>query len=566
MHFALLFLTLQLRAVPPVEPPPHPSVDLAADSTRDLARARNAQASFERYRRALLPTGPGGAGRCDVRLGRYCWWYDASVPTFPPEPDAIGRRRVDLLRELDRLGALHPGDDWISGLQVHYRVDGRDPIGADSVARTCRSTAWWCSALAGYAAHARGDAARADSAFSSALSAMPPDVACAWRSITPLLSADDRSAYEHQPCGARAGLERRYWLLSRPQLGTAANEWQNEFNVRRVLAWLGERSATPHLASWGNDAAELVLRYGWPVAWSRIARSDLLGADGGIVGHDPSPSFAFAADPAFGDSTRALRPDAWDLTAPRAEARYAPRLVRRVASVAAQIARFRRGDSTLVVAAFAAVDDSLLVPAATLGTAGEDGAVRSSNPQPVRTGHAQVMLAGVPIVAGVEIVDSVRRTLARVRETFAPALGNPTLGLSDLLLYRTGEEPAASLDSALAAAVPGDTVGRNRKLGLFWETYGLSPQGESVDLTVSVERVDRGWMRSARQRLGLAPVDTPIRVRWTDARSRSDGGAAHSVALDLGNVPPGRYRISLTVARSGEVGASAMREVELTDH
>ena len=488
------------------------------------------------------------------------------MPTFPPEPDAITRRRAELVMELDHLGALHPGDEWLSGMRVHYRVDGHDAGGADSVARACRSAAWWCSALAGYAAHARGDASRADSAFASAVSAMPAEEACGWRSIAPLLTDDERDAYEHRSCEERVALERRFWLLSRPQLGAVANEWQNEFNVRRVLVWLGERGATPHLTSWGSDAAELVLRYGWPVAWSRIATSDPVGSDQGVVGHDPSPSFAFAPRGALADSLFALPPDAWDLTAPRAESRYAPRRVRRVATVAAQIARFRRGDSTLVVAAFTAVDDSLREPVAVLGAGGLEGAVRTSRRDSVRAGTAQVMVAGAPVVAGVEVADSARGTLARMREAFAHAPGNAALGLSDLLLYRVGEDLAAALDSALPATIPGDTVARNRKLGLFWETYGLSALGESVDLAVGVERIDRGWIRATRQRLGLAPADTPIRVRWTDARARPDGGAAHSVSLDLGNLDPGRYRVSLTLTRVGEPGLATSRDIELTEH
>ncbi|MEP7001490.1 MAG: hypothetical protein ABI969_13480, partial [bacterium] len=562
-HIALLFMAMQLRTATLTDAPQRPSAVSVVDSVRDLKRGKSAQASFERNRRFQLPIGSASGGRCDVHLGRYCWWYDESGPTFPPEASAIGRWRGELLSELDTLAARHPGDEWLSGMRVHYRVDGRDIAGADSVARACRGTGWWCSALVGYAAHSRGDGVVADSAFASALTAMPTETACAWRSIATLLGDGERDAYEHRTCDERVELERRYWLLSRPQLSAAANEWQNEFNVRRVLVWLGERGATPHLLSWGNDAAELVLRYGWPIAWSRIVTSSQLGAEPSIVGHDPSPSFAFAPARVLSDSMSAIPSDAWEPSLPHAESRYAPRLVRKMAGVAMQVARFRRGDSTLVVAAFTAADDSLVAPIATLGAAGFDGAIQVSQPDSLRTVRTRVLLAGAPFIVGVELADTTTHTLARARTAFVPVTDSVRLGLSDLLFYRADDEPAASLDSALSRAIPGDTVTRNRQLGLFWETYGLSADGESVDVAVSVERVDHSWIRSTRQRLGLTPVDTPIRIKWTDARPPANRAAMHAVSLDLENLDTGRYRVTLTLTPVGGAAVLSSREMTL---
>ena len=565
MHLALLIVALQLRAATPGEATPGVNGGAAADSARDLSRARSAQALFERSRRALLPYGSSTGGRCDVRLGRYCWWYDERMPTFPPESEGIGRRRAELLAELDLAASRHPGDDWLAGMRVHYRVDGRDFPGAVSVASACHATGWWCDALAGYAAHARGDGLLADAAFSSAIAAMPAEVACAWRNIAPLLADGERDAYAREPCGVRVALERRYWLLSRPLLSSATNEWQNEFNTRRVLVWLGERAATPHLLTWGNDAAELVLRYGWPAAWSRVVTPGAAGSEANIVGHDPSPSFAFAPAGWLADSLTPIPSDAWEPDAPLAESRYAPRLVRRLSGVAAQIARFRRGDSTLVVAAYSAASDSLLVPVAMLGAVGPDGTVLLSAPNSVRAGTSCIMLASTPILVGVEIADTATRSLARMRMGFGSAAGSARLSVSDLLLYRPGDEPANSVDSALSRAIPGDTVTRHRQLGLFWEAYGLAAEGESVDLTVSVERIDHGWLRSTRQRLGLTPADAPIRIRWTDARPPADRAAAHAVSLDLRHLDSGRYRVTLSLTPLDGTAVSTAREIALID-
>ena len=105
-------------------------------------------------------------------------------------------------------------------------------------------------------------------------------------------------------------------MFARPRLDETPNEWKNEFYTRRVIVWLGKRSATPHLLAWGDDAEELVLRYGWPVAWSRMETASNM-TDAGIIGHDPSPSFPFAAKVAFKDSLLAVGPPAWTSGGPR---------------------------------------------------------------------------------------------------------------------------------------------------------------------------------------------------------------------------------------------------------
>ena len=115
------------------------------------------------------------------------------------------------------------------------------------------------------------------------------------------------------------------------------------------------------------------------------------------------------------------------------------------------------------------------------------------------------------------------------------------------------------------ARTRGDTVTRNRPIGLFWETYGLASDGETVDIAVSVERVDHSWIRSARQKLGLTPVDTPIRIKWTDARPPADRAAAHAISLDLENLDSGRYRVTLTLTPASGSAVATTREIALID-
>ena len=124
MYVALFALSFQLGLTAGAVSPQARLLPSRADSARDLRDARSAQASFERARRYSLPEGGGASGRCDVQLGRYCWWYDEVPPDLPPEANQITRRRAELLATLDALGQRHPGDDWIAGMRVHYRIDG----------------------------------------------------------------------------------------------------------------------------------------------------------------------------------------------------------------------------------------------------------------------------------------------------------------------------------------------------------------------------------------------------------------------------------------------------------
>ncbi|MFL5607142.1 MAG: hypothetical protein ACJ8AD_11900 [Gemmatimonadaceae bacterium] len=566
MHLAWLALALQLRtAAMAVPPATRPGAD-GVDSLREARRARSEQASFERARRAALPLENGSGGRCDVRLGRFCWWYDEYTPALPPEPESIVRRRDELVALFDTLSQWLPGDDWLAGMRVHYRIDAHRFDAADSAARDCRATGWWCRALVGYAAHARGDAARADSSFAAALAEMPTDVRCAWTDIRTLIPGDARGRYEELACDTRGPVERRYWLLGRPRLSAAANEWRNEFFSRRVQSWIARRSASPQSVSWGDDAEELLLRYGWPVAWGRAQVSSSTGfPDYAVIGHDPSPSFAFGAREELLDSLASATDDGWDLRARQSESRFAPAGVRRVAAVSSQLARFRRGDSTLLAAAYAAADDSITAPRALLAASLDDGTTLASPIDSARRGTALLMLPRAPRLGGVEVADSASGTLARSRLVFAPDSASARLALSDILVFRGPAESAVSVDSAVSRAIPGDTASRGRPLGIFWETYGLADAGESVDVAVTVERIDRGFLRSARQRLGLADEDTPLRVRWTDARPAASGVSPHAVSLDVGNLPGGRYRLTLSLTPTDGRAVTATREVELTE-
>jgi hypothetical protein len=567
MHAMLLAFALQLRVADLTPPAAITQAPPDLDSQRVVERARGAQAQFERARRTMLPWTGRSDGRCDAYIGRFCWWYDESSTALPKEPEAIARRRATLLAELDSLGTRLPSDDWIAGIRVYYHVEARQPARADSVARGCRGSAWWCGVLVAFAARSRGDPAAADSAYVTALALMSDAQRCAWRDISTLLPGDARERYEHLSCDERIPIEERYWMLSAPRLSARANEWRTEFFGRRFVATLLARATTPYRLSWGDDEAEINLRYGWPVGWSRVQPSLALGAESSIVGHDLVPSFPYSPREELLDSLASGGDDGWDFADHGAPSRVSLPAVSRVVPVQTQLARFRRGDSTLLVAAFRAEHDSLLKPTVALAAALPDGRIVSTplDSLPGRTGQLRLRMAGDPRLAGVELSDSSTGTLARSRVVYAPRHDSLPTQLSDLLLFHFRDGPASTLDSAAAGAVVAETVSRSEPLGVYWETYGLADDGDQPGTEVTVERIDHGLFRTARQRLGLADADSPLRIRWSDARTAVDGVAARAVSLDLGSLPGGRYRITLTVSPAGRPAAASAREIELIE-
>jgi hypothetical protein len=100
------------------------------DSLAVLSRARSEQALFEQWRFRQLPrTHARGSGKCDVYVGRYCFWFsdDADGDALPPEPPVIARRRGELLTALAEAAAALPGDRWGEALRKVRAASARDP-------------------------------------------------------------------------------------------------------------------------------------------------------------------------------------------------------------------------------------------------------------------------------------------------------------------------------------------------------------------------------------------------------------------------------------------------------
>jgi len=535
------------------------------DSQAVLRRAQRAQADFEWSRWAQLPTGRGRSSSCHdlsaIRIGRFCYTDDGSPPNLPPEPAAIGMARRRLLQVLDSAAAALPGDRWIAGQRVRYLVEGGQPAAALTAARACRSDPWWCEALAGFAFHAAGDARAADSAYTTALRDMPRDERCRWNDLSFLVEGRLRQRYRQQTCEQRAALEARLWWLAQPLLSRPGNDRRVEHYARHTMARMLEHSRSPFDMGFGGDLRELIVRYGWPSAWTREPRGvGVVTTERVVVGHSPDPT------PFVPEATDIAAVVELDTLRPREV--YAPAYAAAFTTLDADIAAFRRGDSTLVVAAYDVAADTLFqsrhLTAALVLARGETDPIvveRRANAGPRATLTA---VAPWPArLASLEVLTE-PRAAGRARVALTERDPDARVALSDLLVFEPPDSLPGDLHDVLTHVRGSATVPRGRRLGLYWEAYGLSPV-EPVTISVSVQAQDKGVLKRVAESVGLATKSPPLQLRWEERVNVQAGRASRALEVDVSTLVPGRYRIAVAVApaEGGREPASTSREIRV---
>jgi hypothetical protein len=542
----------------------------APDSARVLRSARSAQSDFERTRRANLPlNNRGTSGRCDVRVGRFCYWWDDGEYAPPIElPKTKAARRV-LLDRLAKAATTQPGDRWIVGQRVRYLVEDDRPREATQAAHECRAESSWCAVLTGFALHAAGDFAGSDRAFDAALAAMSERDRCRWTDISLLLEGDARKRYERLSCEQRGPFEARFWALSRPLFLLPANDLRTEHFARLTMAELIRMSRYPHDLPWGDDSREMLVRYGWETGWSRELPSVSSPTDVHVVGHEPTPAFDFVPDAAALATPDSVDASDWSLHDPEAQSRYAPRYARSVRDLDYQVAMFRRGDSAVVVAAFDAGRDSVFArdsidaALAVAPTHAPDSAHVVTDSGSPRRATLMTSAPWAPLIVSVEARDSAARRIARARTVVRPPDAAGRVTISDLLLFDDPSALPVSLDDAAKRARASMRVDRATPVGVYWEMYGVLPAGESLAYTLTVTRDGSSWYRRAAEKIGVVDRRAPVRMQWDEPSARPEAARSRALAVDFSTLPEGRYRVELKLDAGGETAATASRLVEV---
>ncbi len=533
---------------------------------------RAAQAEFERARIARLPWSrePAG-GRCDEVVGRFCYRRESGTDRPPlPEPAGVAELRDALIAVLDVAADVSPEDPWIAGQRIRYRIEAGRAREAAGVAAACAAERWWCAALEGAALHAAGDFAAAERAFDRALAGMSEAERERWTDIAPILDAPSQRLWRGLGARAREAFAHRAWWSADPLWSVPGNELRSEHLARRAWNAMQEGAASAYAVPWGADLEELLVRYGWPVAWER-SREEVgrLGGAGppGVVARDPPgarrfvPALAAIADPA------AARAEDWGLDDPSPRATYAPAYARRFLSIQPQIAAFRRGVEAILAVGWALPADSVaagaIVTAAVLAAEGPDGPraeVRSASGRTSGT-----LSLRVPWPRAVVSAEALGYGIAgRWRAGIELPGARPELpAVSDLLLLRATPSLPATLDEAIpgareeAAARPGES------LPIFWETYPAPGfRGASATFSLGIRPGPAGLGTRLARALGLRSGAEGAELRWTEELPPA-AVVPRAVRLELPELAPGDYEIELEVSWPDGHVSRASRAVSL---
>lgn len=532
----------------------------SAAAAATLVYARKAQADFEKQRKENLPFGTGGAtAGCDVTFGTICYWNNND--DVPPKPERPEQRaaRAAFLRTLNEAAAALPADDWIAGQRVKYAMEEKDRALAARAAAECRGTAWWCAALTGLARHDASDHTGAAEAFDRALSLMPEAQRCRWLDLSPWLGTADSTAHAALPCDRRIAETNRILWLGKPFWHQPGNDLRSELLARHTFNAIERNSASVY----GGTVAEIAavqLRYGWPTAWS--TQNTIVNRQGqmvsNITGHEPTPSHDFMPSGAALKNPNTATAADWPFNARTAHMRYAPRYAPGgFQSMGYQFARFRRGDSTLLVGAWVMEGKARWERGTTRAALvvqqapGVELARTIVEKRPLRGG---VALALAPrrdtVLASLELLSDARKFAGRVRTGVATLAADVQLSDPLLLAARAAEGDApgsagiASLDAVLPRALGTTELSEGQAFGLYWEWYGAPGAQVAISITPLDKESALGRVASIF-RLGSGPAGSAS-LRFPDP-AQPGGGPGRRLVLVWPQSKPGRYQLALTV-------------------
>ena len=543
------------------------------DSSRVHGRAREAQRRFERLRVRHLPlSAEPGSSPCDEIIGRMCYWHGDNHHEPEPEAAEITAAREELVDALARAARLLPGDGWIAGQRVFYLVEAGRAREALEVARACVAPEPdWCDLLGGLALHRLERFEEAERTYRKALEAMDAREAEEWLSPAILLERTDESGLDRLDPEAREAASRRLWALADPYYLVRGNDRWTEHMSRRAAGRIQRRAHNPHGLPWTSGLDELAIRYGPETSWTRHLPASGSSMGPRVTGRHPPHSERYMPPDGVLAGVASLPPGmVWGDPVERPRSAYAPSYAPELGTMHTVLARFRRGDSILVVAPFR------FEPRDT------SRAVRGPGGSGQGQGHRRDVQAGLFLVSWAETTGEIRPPARRVLSasgtlslvvplgTYVYSVealdrragqgarfrGDLALGphpddipdLSDFLIIEAPDRMPESVDEVLDHALPSLALGGLEELAVAWEAYGLGTGEARIAYRLGVEPLDRSFLRRLGEFLRLVGSGDPLTLEWSEPSPGRPGARFRSVDLDFGNLEPGVYELRLELS------------------
>jgi hypothetical protein len=410
---------------------------------------------------------------------------------------------------------------------------------------------------------------------------MSPEARQRWRDPRDLLDRDGRELLDSADPGSRRRSVERFWSLSDPLFLVDGSDRWTEHLSRQVLARIREDASTPYQLRWGDDLAEVLVRYGWEVGWERITpRPGSLAGSAGAVGHhhpesrDHTPPGAALAR--LGETVS----DEWNPGSRRLpRTGYAPSYAPVFLPADAEIYRVPRGDTLLLVALVALPADTTWhrshghappqVPSRFGPRSGQvgafawrDGRVVAGKRKPGVAGVLQLALPPGEYLLSMEAWAPDSARAGRLREGLDwEGLPRDVPALSDLFLVDPqGREPAV-LEDVHDQLVPG-SLGTGRSVRVAWEVNGLGWRPETLRYHLDVVRADESLVRRVGRFLRLVGDAEAVTLSWTEAGPLEPGPHFRSALVTLPpGTSPGLYRVRLRVETGGRETLEAARRI-----
>ncbi len=552
--------------------PPPPRADSVVVGTRvalgatatvsaEGSQARAAQDAFERNRRAGLRFYNGGANAsCEVQIGMLCYWNNNGDVPPPAE-------RTDLIIERDRLldllaqaARVDPTDDWVAGMRVRYAIEQQKiPLAIDA-ARECGGTAWWCAGLRGLALHVANQHEESATAFDRALAAMPDSMRCTMTDLRPWLPESMHNVYGAKSCAARSAQNDLILRLAQPLWMLPANDARNELLSRHIISMVHGQGRIPYDMAFDGSIPAIQVRYGWPTAWSMQTAGALDPRAPSIIGHEPTPSYDFMPSASAIANPLSTRVKDFDADRKDARMRYATRYATGFGELPHQIARFKRGTNTVVAGAWRLMRELRMGPGpyrAGLFIADDSAKVTSREVIDSASANGAVfaILGTQPGLLSLEVIGQRSNRAARVRTAVQPLENG--VRVSDMLLLAGGDAgPTPTLESVAGRAWGSNDILPGRSFGLYWETYvPVSPEAP-LQVTVRATRTSASFLQRIGNALKLSEAMTPVSIVFSDA-GRPDGLPGRAVQFTWPEVPPGEYRLTVTLEGATSVDSTS---------
>jgi hypothetical protein len=136
------------------------------------------------------------------------------------------------------------------------------------------------------------------------------------------------------------------------------------------------------------------------------------------------------------------------------------------------------------------------------------------------------------------------------------------LAISDVLLLSDGPALPTSLEEATLRARGTARFEPGEPIEIYWEVYG-APADTTHQVSISVTRLGRGFLRKAVEWIGLAGERRPETFRWQGPPGSSTDGVGQAIGIRLAEENEGRYLLRLEIRTSAGAVASTEREIEV---